>query len=313
MNTLTIFFIIFLNLLLGILGTLSVHSSENVDVTLVPEYDRLSLDSKFYIGFLFKINPGWHIYWKNSGDSGMRVRAEWNNDKAIHIEKEMIWPVPEKFLFDNLMTYGYKDQVMLLSKAVLDQKFAKDVIALNVTLKWLECKEVCIPGKKEIHQKIKIDKNQKNVLFQKTMDRMKNNYSKEEKHVSGIYENKRLILNFEGKNANLNSKDLYFYVDKPGIINHSSKQSASDTVDGFKLIVPLDAGYQKNEKMISGLLVENQMTNRASMNVFSLNISMGKNWLFASRYLVVGVIIFIFFAIRYYFYARKENNKNLMN
>ncbi len=303
MNTLTIFFIIFLNLLLG---TLSIHSSENVDVTLVPEYDRLSLGSKFHVGLLFKINPGWHIYWKNSGDSGMRVKAKWNNDQAIRMEKEMIWPVPEKFLFDNLMTYGYKDQVMLLSKATLNQKFAKDATTLNVTLKWLECKEVCIPGKKEIDQKIKIDKNQKNVLFQKTMDRMKNHYSKEEKHVFGIYENNRLILNFEGKNANLNSKDLYFYVDKPGIINHSSEQSVSDTLDGFKLVVPLDAGYQKNKKVISGLLVENQMTNRASMNVFSLNISMGENWLFASRYIVVGVIIFILFAIRYYFYAKKK-------
>jgi DsbC/DsbD-like thiol-disulfide interchange protein len=36
-----------------------------------------SLANQRTLGLYFKLEPGWHIYWKNAGDSGEPPRARW--------------------------------------------------------------------------------------------------------------------------------------------------------------------------------------------------------------------------------------------
>ena len=46
-------------------------------VSLVSSVEAVIPGQPFEVGIRFKLSPGWHIYWQNSGDSGLPPVAEW--------------------------------------------------------------------------------------------------------------------------------------------------------------------------------------------------------------------------------------------
>ena len=91
--------------------------------------------------------PGWHTYWKNSGDSGLPTQLEWALPAGV-TAGDIAWPTPQKFPLGNLANYGYGDTVLLPVPLTVAPGFSGSAAAqLDVKLKatWLTCKEVCIP------------------------------------------------------------------------------------------------------------------------------------------------------------------------
>jgi thiol:disulfide interchange protein/DsbC/DsbD-like thiol-disulfide interchange protein len=93
--------------------------------------------------------PGWHIYWKNSGASGIPTAVTWDLPAGI-TAGEIQWPVPEKLPPDDLTTYIYENEVVLLVPLKLAGDLSPGPRELRATVAWLECKEQCVPGKTEV-------------------------------------------------------------------------------------------------------------------------------------------------------------------
>ncbi len=97
-----------------------------------------------------KMEPGWHVYWENPGEAGMPVEVAWelpDGFRALPLE----FPVPERFDSGGVTGFGYKDEVVLFSRIVLDgvrddRSVAAGDFPLKAKISWLSCKEVCIPG-----------------------------------------------------------------------------------------------------------------------------------------------------------------------
>ena len=70
-------------------GEARVAAELLVDATSVAAGDRVR------VGVLFALDPGWHIYWRNSGDSGIPTKTDWNIAGAKL--GEIAWPAPEVF------------------------------------------------------------------------------------------------------------------------------------------------------------------------------------------------------------------------
>src|ERR1041385_7091729 len=64
-------------------------------------------------GVQMRMDPKWHTYWTNSGDSGQATGIEWKLPSGI-TAGEIQWPVPEKLPPDDLTTYVYENEVMLI-------------------------------------------------------------------------------------------------------------------------------------------------------------------------------------------------------
>jgi DsbC/DsbD-like thiol-disulfide interchange protein len=107
--------------------------------TAVPGSDAL-------LGVRFMLEPGWHIYWLNPGDSGQPPAFKWQLPAGF-TAGETQWPRPERMQASpTLADYGYHDDVLLL----VPLKVASSVTpgkAAEITLdaKWLICREICIP------------------------------------------------------------------------------------------------------------------------------------------------------------------------
>ncbi len=103
----------------------------------------------FTAGLYFKLEPGWHVYWVNAGDSGEPPRIRWTLPGGITADA-MQFPAPKRLPLGPLMDFGYENEVLFpiamhVSSAFKPVKGAKTTLSAKVD--WLVCREVCIPGK----------------------------------------------------------------------------------------------------------------------------------------------------------------------
>ena len=50
----------------------------HTEVELVSGVDAVAAGEPFDLAVRMKTDPGWHVYWKNSGDSGLPVAVRWD-------------------------------------------------------------------------------------------------------------------------------------------------------------------------------------------------------------------------------------------
>lgn len=96
-------------------------------------------------GIHLKMDPGWHTYWKNPGAAGMATKIEWTLPAGV-TAGEVQWPLPEKLPPDEVITYAYENEVVLLVPLKLAADLKPGPLALKAKVSWLECKEQCIPA-----------------------------------------------------------------------------------------------------------------------------------------------------------------------
>lgn len=114
----------------------------------------------FTLGVLFTIEPGWHVYWENPGDSGSPVRASVSatgggvggatGDAPGGLRLGApAYPAPEALVLPgDIVDYVYEDEVLLLIEAQAGPELAPgDRLRLVAECDWLVCEEICLPGR----------------------------------------------------------------------------------------------------------------------------------------------------------------------
>ncbi len=116
-----------------------------VSARLLIESDAIATDVPFRVGVLLEMQPGWHIYWRNPGDTALPTRIAWQVEDAT--VGALQWPAPSVFHENETesTTYGYADQVLLATRITIHSR-VDGAIRLGADLNFLVCREVCIPG-----------------------------------------------------------------------------------------------------------------------------------------------------------------------
>lgn len=138
-------------------------------------------------GVLFTMQPGWHIYWQNPGDSGIPTTLAWQVPEGITVS-EIEWPLPERIETSGLVNYGYGEKVIL----PVSLTPASDGISgpIKVKAEWLVCKDICIPESAELTGELPVSSPQAQVLLTNAFERSPRpseataNFAADEKHVT---------------------------------------------------------------------------------------------------------------------------------
>jgi len=120
-----------------------------VYVSVIREYEDPSAvaGEPLTLGVRFTLDPGWHIYWQNPGDSGEAPRLTWTLPEGW-CAGEPQWPAPSRIATGPLINYGYEGDVILPVEVTPPAHLAARVAPVKLKLTWLVCKEDCIPGKR---------------------------------------------------------------------------------------------------------------------------------------------------------------------
>jgi thiol:disulfide interchange protein len=97
-------------------------------------------------GVRLQMDARWHTYWKNPGGSGMATKLEWQLPPGV-TAGDTQWPLPEKLPDEDLTTYIYQDDVVLLVPLKLAPDLHPGPLELHATVSWLECEVQCVPGR----------------------------------------------------------------------------------------------------------------------------------------------------------------------
>ena len=70
----------------------------------------------FTVGLLLRMAPGWHTYWKFSGDAGLPTEMKWKLPPGWKVG-DIQWPIPLKTIDPgDIETYGYENEVLLMQE-----------------------------------------------------------------------------------------------------------------------------------------------------------------------------------------------------
>src|SRR4029453_7441101 len=100
----------------------------------------------FTVGLLLRMAPGWHTYWKFSGDAGLPTELKWKLPSGWKVG-DIQWPIPLKTIDPgDIETYGYENEVLLMQEVTPPQKLDNSTVKLSAEANWLVCEKICIPG-----------------------------------------------------------------------------------------------------------------------------------------------------------------------
>jgi thiol:disulfide interchange protein len=132
------------------------NPQELVQVELVAETASVAPAATLWVDVHFAIKPGWHIYWRNPGDSGLPTAIEWNLPPGFSAGG-ILWPVPERFVQGGIGNYGYAGSADLLVPITAAKDLVPGTAAeLAGEVSWLVCADICIPGSAKLSQSLPV-------------------------------------------------------------------------------------------------------------------------------------------------------------
>ncbi|HEX7465677.1 MAG TPA: protein-disulfide reductase DsbD domain-containing protein, partial [Usitatibacter sp.] len=123
--------------------------TEHVEADLVADKASAQPGKPLRVGLRLRMEPQWHTYWRNPGDSGLPTKIQWilpEGWKAGEIQ----WPFPQPLPVGPLMNYGYEDEVVLLAELTPPSSAPAGNASIKARADWLVCKDICVPEKGEL-------------------------------------------------------------------------------------------------------------------------------------------------------------------
>jgi len=128
---------------------------EHVEVELVAGHESVKPGSESFIGLLFKLDPGWHVYWKNPGDSGEPPSVKWTLPEGVTVG-EIRWPAPRRIVMGTIVTFGYEDEVLLSAPLKVARNFRGKSVRVRASATWLVCEKACIGQDAELEVSVPV-------------------------------------------------------------------------------------------------------------------------------------------------------------
>jgi DsbC/DsbD-like thiol-disulfide interchange protein len=123
-------------------------SGRHARVELLTRQAAITPGSDLQLGIHFILEPGWHIYWINPGDSGQPPSFHWQLPPGF-TAGEIQWPRPERMQSSSeLADYGYHGEPLLIVPIHAPRFIHNEQprgLRFAAEAKWLVCREVCIP------------------------------------------------------------------------------------------------------------------------------------------------------------------------
>jgi DsbC/DsbD-like thiol-disulfide interchange protein len=136
----------------------SPASPLHAKTALVAEKGFIEPGQNSWLGLHFELESGWHIYWINPGDSGEPPRVQWRLPTGFRTGS-IQWPAPQRIEDHSLVDYGYEGEALLMVPLQAPGDLpVHEFVKFEATLKWLVCREICIPEQADLALSLPVQK-----------------------------------------------------------------------------------------------------------------------------------------------------------
>lgn len=247
-------------LIISIQFFLTAYAQEKPETEAYIILDSFSLEKSRIIdaAVVIRLEEGWHIYWRNPGDSGMPTSFEFILPESIKVS-EIKWAVPKIFEFEGYASYGYESLAVFPFSIYIPENFNQDEITIEINLRSLICKDVCKPFNKNFSKIIRLKDTY--VTSKSDHDLLQNTYKDiplkndklklQAKNLSDFVE-----INIYSDIVKIKKiKNVHFIPYENGIFKNSLTQIFSTSDSFVRLNVEFDPFKVKVPENLSGILV----------------------------------------------------------
>lgn len=188
--------------------------------------------------------PGWHAYWRHSGDVGSAPAVEWQLPTDF-TATPLRWPAPHLIASPPLASYGYEREVHLLSTVRVPSGAKVGTTAtLAGNVSWVVCKEECFAADVDLALTLPIG------AAADVDSAAVRAFAAEEARVpvqlagwsfSSAVEEKSVALRVRPPDAtllsNVDAKQVRFFVDSAGVIDHAAPGEVRVSGDALEIRV----------------------------------------------------------------------------
>ncbi|WP_313804753.1 protein-disulfide reductase DsbD family protein [Sphingobium sp.] len=230
----------------------------NVVAELIARDKSVIPGQPLLLGVHLKMNPGWHTYWRNPGDSGIATTIAWklpDGYKAGPID----WPAPQRLSLASIVNYGYEGDVLLASR-IDPGKTKASSASFHARVDWLVCSaEECIPGGADLDLTLPVSSGMAAIepanaaLFQQAQERMPRQSVRwilhaEPNGTTGY----RLIARPNGDGGKI-PDSLYFFAADSGTVEPSAAQPVTAADGSFSVTLKRSQYSDGSTKMLRGV------------------------------------------------------------
>ena len=231
--------------------------ARHLKVSLLADQASISANSSHtavppHVGLLFDLEPGWHVYWTNAGDSGEPPTVKWTLPAGVTVGP-LQFPVPKRLPLGPLMDFGYETQVLFPAELHIHSDSANAVpIAADVS--WLVCRQACIPGKAHLAMTLPVGDggaSRAAPLFQKTFAAMPKVLPARAKAIFSQVPNGFQLAVLTGSRV---EGAQFFPVDQ-SVIANAAPQPVIPRGDGAVIGLKQDENLAKAPQTLNGIVV----------------------------------------------------------
>ncbi len=233
------FSIIALFMLLGTFSWAEPQYAAHTKVELISDVKTIAPGGALRVAVKMTMDKGWHVYWKNPGDSGLSPTIEWTLPQGVSAG-EIHWPFPKRIVSGPLTSYGYEQDVLLITDVVVPKEMsAENDLLIKAKVDWLACQVDCIPGRAEFQISVPIQEGpsqkDENILTQ--FDAVASQWPVDSGDliIKALDRGTYLELNIAPIKNNRMFTELYFYPERSDLIDHAAVQMISGLAKGVSL------------------------------------------------------------------------------
>ncbi len=236
----------------------SSADAPHVHVQLVAPVDEIYPGGNNQIGLYFKLEQGWHVYWKNAGDSGEPPHIQWTLPDGVTAEP-MEFPSPTRLPLGPLMDFGYENEVLFPIKLDVAPTAKSGKAVLDAKVDWLVCREVCIPGKADLQLMLQLSATKPPVVAGSAQDAelMRRLASTLPQPLPGDVKAvfQQTTQGFRlGIDTGKRETTAQFYPFDQDWLANAAPQKATPTAQGVVLDLKKDVNFNGNLKQLAGVL-----------------------------------------------------------
>jgi thiol:disulfide interchange protein DsbD len=253
--------------------------SESVDTgkvvaSLVSSHDSAAPGETIELALRTILDPGWHTYWRNPGDSGEPVQLDWQLPEGWETG-EITWPLPMTLPTGPIINYGFEGAPLFpVSAAVPETAEPGTIQTLTLDFYYLVCADICIPENGSASIDMPIGESVKDARWDVLIQDAISTSPKPALIAAAIRQ--------EGEEAVLTLADLpegdfsesYFFPFDQGIVAHSEPQTVAEGENGIEIRVASEYGWDNGlPDQISGVLSYQQNGVRTGSEI---NVTVGE-------------------------------------
>ena len=236
-----------------------VQRTERIAAELVPMSQWAAPGSTAIVAVRQDIEPGWHTYWRNQGDSGGPTTLTWTLPAGVEAG-EIVWPLPQRQRLKSLMNYGYSGEVYLPVPVTIPADARPgSSLPLRVKALFFVCSaEMCVPDELTLSLDLPIREGaaplngRAGAAIQHIVETAPRPAGISARIT--VQDGVATLTAAGGPLAGADPGPSYFFPFEPGVIAHAAAQSGGYGPDGLRLALTLDADFARARQPIRGVL-----------------------------------------------------------